>query len=42
MLYTALDPHRKFNYFVKREFPNDEIDDTKALYIIFPFYSTYY
>ena len=32
MLCTALDPRRKFHYFIKKEFPDDEIDRTKALY----------
>jgi hypothetical protein len=31
MLCTALDPRRKFNYFLKRGFPEDEIVATKAL-----------
>jgi len=31
MLCTALDPRRKFNYFSRKGFPQDEIDATKAL-----------
>jgi hypothetical protein len=31
MLCTALDPRRKFNYFLKRGFSEDEIVATKAL-----------
>jgi hypothetical protein len=31
MLCTALDPRRKFNYFTRREFPENEINGTKAL-----------
>lgn len=31
MLCTALDPRRKFNYFTRKEFPDDEIKGTKAL-----------
>ncbi len=31
MLCTALDPRRKFYYFVKRDFPKDEIHEAKAL-----------
>lgn len=31
MLCTALDPRRKFNYFLKRGFSDDEIIATKAL-----------
>ncbi|CAG8834972.1 1455_t:CDS:2, partial [Gigaspora margarita] len=30
MLCTVLDPRRKFHYFVRKEFPSDEIDGTKA------------
>ncbi|CAG8562281.1 20657_t:CDS:2, partial [Gigaspora margarita] len=32
-LCTALDPRRKFHYLLKKEFPNDEINETKALYL---------
>ncbi len=31
MLCTALDPRRKFYYFAKKEFPDEEIDKTKKL-----------
>ena len=31
MLCTALDPRRTFNYFTGRDFPDDEINGTKAL-----------
>ncbi|CAG8782687.1 41584_t:CDS:2, partial [Gigaspora margarita] len=31
MLCTVLDPQRKFYYFVRKEFLNDEIEETKAL-----------
>ena len=31
MLCTALDPRRKFNYFVKKEFSADDIEKTKLL-----------
>ena len=31
MLCTALDPRRKFNYFVKKEFSQDDIEKTKLL-----------
>jgi len=31
MLCTALDPRRKFNYFVKKEFSPDDIEKTKSL-----------
>lgn len=31
MLCTALDPRRKFYYFTKRGFPEDEINETKLL-----------
>jgi hypothetical protein len=33
MVCTALDPRRRFNYFVKKGFPQDEIDATKALQV---------
>ena len=32
ILCTALDLRRKFYYFIKKEFPDDEIDRTKAQY----------
>jgi hypothetical protein len=31
MLCTALDPRRKFQYFVKKGFPEEEINSTKEL-----------
>jgi len=31
MLCTALDPRKKFHYFSKKEFPEDEINETMAL-----------
>ena len=31
MLCTASDPRRKFNYFTRRDFPDDEINGTKEL-----------
>ena len=35
MLCTSLDPRRKFYYFTKKEFPEDEINEAKTLYVIF-------
>jgi hypothetical protein len=31
MLCTALDPRRRFQYFIKKGFPEDEVDSTKEL-----------
>ena len=31
MLCTVLDPRRKFHYFIKKEFPDNEINETKVL-----------
>ncbi|CAG8554534.1 13358_t:CDS:2, partial [Gigaspora margarita] len=31
MLCTALDPQQKFHYFIKKEFPNSEINEAKTL-----------
>ena len=31
MLCTALDPRRKFYYFVKKEFSDNKIDETKVV-----------
>ena len=32
MLCTVIDLRKKFYYFIKKEFPDNKIDRTKALY----------